>query len=87
MPVKHEEVRIEREPISADEAKHLQGNAKIGEASADVDLHAERVVVQKETVPVEKVRLGTEEVTENKTISEEVRKEQIDTDKGTGQHK
>lgn len=88
VPVTHEEVRVEREPIGADEAAKLQGNAKIGEASADVDLHAERVVVQKETVPVEKVRLGTEEVTENKTVSEQVRKEEIDTDlKGTDHRK
>lgn len=80
VPVTHEEVRIEREPISADEAANLQGRTRFGEASAEVDLHAERVVVQKETVPVEKVRLGTEQVTENKTVSEEIRKEKIDTD-------
>lgn len=84
VPVTHEEVRVEREPISADEAANLRGQAKVGDASADVDLHAERVVVQKETVPVEKVRLGTEQVTENKTVSEEVRKDKIDTDLARG---
>ncbi len=40
-------------------------------------------VVEKETVPVERVRLGTETVTENHEVNEEVRKEQIDTDAGT----
>jgi hypothetical protein len=37
-------------------------------------------VVEKEAVPVERVRLDTETVTEQATVNEEVRKEQIDTD-------
>src|SRR5215207_172979 len=40
----------------------------------------ERPVVEKEAVPVERVRLGTETVTDQETVSEQVRKEQIDTD-------
>jgi len=35
-------------------------------------------VVDKETVPVERVRLGTETVTEQQQVSEQVRKEQIE---------
>jgi stress response protein YsnF len=34
--------------------------------------------VNKETVPVERVRLGTETVTEDHEVSETLRKEQID---------
>jgi stress response protein YsnF len=34
--------------------------------------------VAKETVPVERVRLGTETVTEDHEVSETIRKEQID---------
>ena len=34
--------------------------------------------MDKEAVPVERVRLGTETVTEQETVTEEVRKEQID---------
>jgi stress response protein YsnF len=34
--------------------------------------------VEKEAVPVERVRLGTETVTEQRQVSEQVRKEQID---------
>jgi stress response protein YsnF len=37
-------------------------------------------VVQKEAVPVERVRLDKETVTEQRQVTEEVRKEQIDTD-------
>ena len=39
-----------------------------------------RVVVNKETVPVERVKLGTETVTDEQQVSEEVRKEQIEAD-------
>jgi stress response protein YsnF len=35
-------------------------------------------VVEKEAVPVERVRLGTETVTEERQVNEQVRKEQID---------
>ena len=52
----------------------------IGEAAADVVLTEERVVVGKETVPVEKVSLGTETVTEHRDVTESVRKEQIEFD-------
>ena len=49
-------------------------------------LAQERVVVDKETVPVERVRVDKDTVTEEQQVSEEVRKEQIeaDTDGTTG---
>jgi stress response protein YsnF len=43
-------------------------------------LHEERPVVEKETVPVERVRLDKETVADEMTVDEEVRKERIDTD-------
>ena len=43
-------------------------------------LHAEEPVVSKETVPVERVKLGTQTVTEQQQVNETVREEQIDTD-------
>ncbi|HEX3588488.1 MAG TPA: PRC and DUF2382 domain-containing protein [Pseudonocardiaceae bacterium] len=78
VPVRHEEVRVEREPIAEGSAG---GDATISEEQRDVTLHAERPVVGKETVPVERVRLGTETVTEEQTVRGEVRKEQIDVDR------
>ncbi|WP_222195320.1 DUF2382 domain-containing protein [Modestobacter italicus] len=80
VPVSHEEVRIEREPITdANIGDALDGPA-ISEEEHEVVLHAERPVVQKEAVPVERVRLDTETVTEQETVTDTVRKEQIDTD-------
>jgi stress response protein YsnF len=52
----------------------------ISEEEHEVVLHAERPVVAKETVPVERVRLDTETVTEQQTVTDTVRKEQIEAD-------
>ncbi|AZM54536.1 photosystem reaction center subunit H [Streptomyces sp. WAC 01529] len=76
VPVSHEEVRVVREPIR--EGDRVRGT--IGEAETEVTLHSERAVVSKETVPVERVRLETEKVTETEEISDTVRKEQIEFD-------
>ncbi|WP_132992852.1 DUF2382 domain-containing protein [Gordonia zhaorongruii] len=80
VPVTREEVVVERTPISADEAAKLDDKSTIGDEAIEVPLHEERLVVNKEQVPVERVRMGTEAVTENKTVSDDVRKERIDTD-------
>jgi uncharacterized protein (TIGR02271 family) len=78
VPVSHEEVRLEREPITeANRGAALDG-PDITEEEHEVTLNAERPVVQKETVPVERVRLGTETVTEEAQVNEDVRKEQIE---------
>lgn len=78
VPVSHEEVRLEREPITEANRDAALAGPDISEEEHEVTLHAERPVVAKETVPVERVRLGTETVTEEQEITEQVRKEQID---------
>ena len=75
VPVTREEVRIEREPIT-DGGRH---SAPIGDDEAEVTLHEDEVVVDKDTVAVEKVRLGKDTVTEDREVTEQVRKEQVDT--------
>ena len=80
VPVTREEIRVEREPITdANVGAALEGPA-ISEEEHEVVLHAERPVVAKEAVPVERVRLDKETVTEQHTVSEQVRKEQIEFD-------
>jgi uncharacterized protein (TIGR02271 family) len=83
VPVQREEVRIEREPITDANVGAAMDGPAISEEEHEVILHEERPVVEKETVPVERVRLDKDNVTENVTVNEEVRKENIDTD-GTG---
>jgi len=80
VPVTREEVRVVREPVAPGDTVD---DVTIGEAAADVVLTEERVVVNKETVPVEKVRLDTETVTEQQDVTESVRKEQIEFDDNT----
>jgi len=80
VPVSHEEVRIEREPITeANRGDAVDGPA-ISEEEHEVVLREERPVVNTEAVPVERVKLGTETVTEKQTVGGEVRKEQIEVD-------
>lgn len=83
VPVSHEEVRIEREPITDANVGDATSGPDISEEEHEVVLHAERPVVEKEAVPVERVRLDTETVTENVNVTEDVRKEQLDVDGDT----
>ncbi|MEV0583031.1 PRC and DUF2382 domain-containing protein [Nonomuraea sp. NPDC050310] len=76
VPVTHEEVRVEREPI----ADGARGDVDFTEVEREVTLHAERPVVDTEAVPVERVRLVKENVTEQETVSGQVRKERLETD-------
>jgi uncharacterized protein (TIGR02271 family) len=80
VPLSHEEVRIEREPIAAGDRDAATSEPGIGEAEQEVVLYAERPVVQTRIEPVERVRLATETVTEQQTVSGQVRKERIATD-------
>lgn len=83
VPVSHEEVRIEREPITDANRGDALSGADITEEEHEVILTAERPVVTTEAVPVERVRLGTETVTDQQTVTGEVRKEQIEIDDPT----
>ncbi|WP_329031561.1 PRC and DUF2382 domain-containing protein [Streptomyces sp. NBC_01725] len=78
VPITHEEVRVVREPIKPGD--RTIGRAPMGNAETEVILHAEEAVVRKEAVPVERVHLETEKVTEQKEVSADVRKEQVEYD-------
>jgi uncharacterized protein (TIGR02271 family) len=78
VPVSHEELRIEREPITDANRDAAMTGGEITEEEHEIVLHEERPVVQKEVVPVERVRLDKETVTNEETVTEEVRKERIE---------
>ena len=80
VPVTKERVTLETEPITDGNVGAATDGPAISEEEHEVVLHEEKPVVAKEAVPVERVRLGKEQVTEEVTVSEDVRKEQIDTD-------
>lgn len=82
VPVSHEEVRIEREPLTGKDRAAAERGAGIGEEVQEVTLHAEKPVVRKETVAKERVRLAKETVTGTETVSGTVRKEEVDIEDG-----
>ncbi len=80
VPVSREEVRLEREPITDANVTQATDGPAISEEEHETVLHEEQPVVEKRVVPKERVRLGKETVTEEAQVSEEVRKEQIESD-------
>ena len=77
VPVQREEVRVEREPVTDANLEDATSGPDISEEEHEVTLREEEVVVGKRAVPKERVRLDTETVTDERQVSEEVRKEQI----------
>ncbi|MEV7607143.1 PRC and DUF2382 domain-containing protein [Paenarthrobacter sp. NPDC089322] len=86
IPVQREEVRLEREPITDANVGSAMSGPDLTEDEHEVTLHEERPVVEKETVPVERVRLEKDTVTDDVRVDEEVRKEHIETE-GTGENR
>ncbi|MCI0386379.1 DUF2382 domain-containing protein [Streptomyces sp. CNQ085] len=78
VPVRREEVRVEREPITEENRGEATSGPEISEAEYEVTLHEERPVVETETHPVERVRLTTDERTDEETVKGRVRKERIE---------
>ena len=80
VPVAREEVRVEREPITDANRDAATSGPAISEEEHEVTLHEETPVVDKRAVPRERVRLDTETVTDERQVSEDIRKEQIQVD-------
>jgi len=87
VPVRHDEVKVTREPITDANRGDAMGGSELSEEEHEVNLRTEKPVVTKETVPVERVKLGTETVTEEHTVNETVGKEQIEMDDESGTQK
>lgn len=93
VPIRREEIRIEEVPQGAldtgggvvTEGEPLQAGPATGGSLADglpdeIVLHTERPVVTVEVVPVERVRLTTELVAGQTSVSERVQREQVTVD-------
>jgi uncharacterized protein (TIGR02271 family) len=94
VPVRREEIRLEREP-AADQGPAVTSSPPVdtgppvGAEVADrvrsddehvVTLYEERPVLATETVPVERVRMGKQTVTEQQTVGGQVRREEVELD-------
>jgi len=80
VPVQREEVRVEREPITDANRGDAISGGEITDEEHEVVLHEEEVVVDKQAVPKERVRMDKDVVTDEQQVSEQVRKEQIETE-------
>ena len=80
VPVRREEVRVEREPITDANVDDALDGPAISEEEHEVVLREEEPVVEKRAVPKERVRLDKEAHTDERTVSDTVRKEEIQVD-------
>jgi len=78
VPVRREEVRVEREPISVANIDAAMAGAAISEEEHEVVLLEEELVISTEAVPKERVRLTKETVAGEEQVSADLRKEQIE---------
>jgi stress response protein YsnF len=89
VPIRREEIRVEEVPIDApddgpgeslitDESPSTTGTSGL---PGEIILHTERPVVTVEVVPTERVRLRTELVQGQETVTEQVQREQIVVDR------
>ena len=85
VPIRREEVRLEQVPIDAPDdgpGETLLGDQPRTTASSaglpeEIILHTERPVVTVEVVPTERVRLRTQVVQGQETVTEQVQREQV----------
>ncbi len=78
VPTRHEEVSVERVPLSSETPE-----AEIGEDEVEVPVTEEEAVVSKRTVVKEEVRIRKDVVEETEVIEEDVRREEIDVEDDT----
>jgi len=78
VPVRREEIRVEREPITDANADAAMVGGEITEEEHEVVLHEDEVVLDRQAVPKERVRMDKDVVIDEQQVSETVRKEQIE---------
>ena len=78
VPTRHEEVSVERVPLSGDASE-----AEIGEDEVVVPVTEEEVVVEKRPVIKEEVRIKKDVVEDTEVVEEDVRREEIDVEDET----
>ena len=79
VPLRHEEVTIERHPISADAG--ATASANIGADEIRVPVMKEEAVVQKRVVPREEIIIRKHAVQGEQTVDADLRRERVDVDR------
>jgi uncharacterized protein (TIGR02271 family) len=78
VPVKHEEVTVERVPVSGEATE-----AQIGEDEVSVPVTEEEVITDKRAVAKEEIRVRKDSVQDTEVVEEDVRREEVDVEDGT----
>jgi uncharacterized protein (TIGR02271 family) len=78
VPTRHEEVSVERVPLSGEASE-----AQIGDDEINVPVTEEEVVVSKRPVVKEEVRIRKDVVEDTEVVEEDVRREEIDVEDET----
>jgi uncharacterized protein (TIGR02271 family) len=78
VPTRHEEVSVERVPLSGEASE-----AEIGEGEVNVPVTEEEMVVSKRQVVKEEVRIRKDVVEDTQIVEEDVRREEIDVEDET----
>ena len=78
VPTKHEEVTVERVPMSGEAT-----DAQIGEDEVNVPVTEEEVVTDKTAVAKEEVRVRKDVVEDSEVVEEDVRREEVDVEDAT----
>jgi uncharacterized protein (TIGR02271 family) len=81
VPTRHEEVSVERVPVSEGSATEAQ----IGDDEVSIPVTEEEVVVEKRPVAKEEVRIRKDVVEDTEVVEEDVRREEIEVDDQTEQ--
>jgi len=81
IPVKHDEVVVERRPLSGEADPHAHIGAK--DEIVRVPLYHEEVVTEKRVVPTEEVIVHKKEATDHQVVGDTLRSEHVDMQTGT----
>ena len=77
VPVRREEIRIEREPITDGNVDRAMDGPAISEEEHEVTLFEDEVVAATEAVPKERIRLEKDVRIDEETVAQDLRKERI----------
>jgi stress response protein YsnF len=78
VPVTRERAVIEREPITAANRDKAMAGPNISEAHYETTLKSDVVQAEKETVPIERIRLAKQTETTMQNVGADLRKEHVD---------
>ena len=84
VPVKREEAVVQREPITDDNREDALEDLPLAEAEEEIILYAEEPVVEKRTVPKERVRLAKDTRIEHEVVGGDVAREVVEVEEESG---